>query len=84
MLLGLQAHAAGQNLLLFFPRDRRALAMDMEIALTGWPSARTVILSPSARRPVTIRYLVTRRVAHNTVTLHWMIDLVDTGYALAS
>lgn len=84
LLLGLHTSAAGQNLLLFFPRDHRALAMDMEIALSGWPSARTVILSPTASRPVTIRYLVTRRVVHNTVTLDWTIDLVDTGYAVAS
>src|SRR5687768_4173790 len=61
-LLGLRPSGSRTNLLLFFPRHRRVLSVDMEVALTGWPSVRTVVVTPMASRPRTVRYLVSRRV----------------------
>jgi PAS domain-containing protein len=83
-LLGLRPSGAGRNLLLFFPRHRRVLSVDMEVALTGWPSTRTVVVTPTASRPRTVRYLVSRRVLRDAVELQWTIEVVDEDFAAAS
>ena len=83
-LLGLRPNGADRNLLVFFPRHRRVLAVDMEVALTGWPSTRTVVVTPMASRPRTIRYLVSRRVLGGAVELQWTIEMVDEDFAAAS
>jgi hypothetical protein len=75
-LLGIRPNSCGRSLLLFFPRYRRAVAVDMEVALTGWPTARTVVLSPMTKRPLPIRYLVSRHLFRRAVELHWTIDVV--------
>ena len=76
-LFGIRPNNSERSLLLFFPRHRRALALDMEVALTGWPTARTVVLAPIARRPLAIRYLVSRHVFRSAVELHWTIEIVE-------
>ena len=83
-LLGLRSSGPGRNLLLFFPRHRRVLSADMEVALTGWPSTRTVVVTPMGSRPRTIRYLVSRRVLRDAVELQWTMELVGEDFAAAS
>ena len=83
-LLGLDTSGSDRNLLRFFPRHRRALAVDMEVALTGWPTVRTVVMAPLTSRPRTIRYLVSRRLRRNAVELHWTIECVVEDFAAAS
>jgi hypothetical protein len=83
-LLGLRPSGSGRNLLLFFPSHRRVLSIDMEVALTGWPSVRKVVITPMASRPRTIRYLVSRRVLRHAVELQWTIEIVDEDFAAAS
>ena len=83
-LLGLGVHSYGRNLLLFFPRHRRHVIFDIEVALTGWPSVRTAVLMPMARRPLTVRYLVSRQLRSGSVELHWSFDLIREDLAAAS
>ena len=83
-LFGLRANGSNRSLLRFFPRHRRLLSVDMEIALTGWPSVRTVVVTPVASRPRTVRYLVSRRVRGETVELQWTFEVVDEDLAAAS
>jgi hypothetical protein len=80
-LLGVHPNSSGRSLLLFFPQHRRALAIDMEVALTGWPTARTVVLTPMAKRPVAIRYLVSRHFMRSGVELHWTINVIPGSAA---
>jgi hypothetical protein len=82
-LLGLDTSGAGRDLLRFFPRHRRVLCVDMEIALTGWPIVRTAVVTPMAARPRTVRYLVSRRVLRNQLELQWTIEVVE-DFASAS
>ena len=84
VLLGLDTGASERNLLLFFPSHRRALSLDMEIALAGWPSVRTVVVTPVASRPLTVRYLVSRRVLREGVELQWTLQFVAEDFAAAS
>jgi hypothetical protein len=75
-LLGLSAaRARGQNLFLFFPSSVRAMVLDAEIACTGWPNGRTVMLEPLTRRSVSVRYLVSANVGPGMVRLNWFFDL---------
>lgn len=83
-LLGLDTNGSDRNLLLFFPQHRRALSVDMEVALTGWPSVRTVVVTPIAGRPRTVRYLVSRRVLRTAVELHWTVEFAAEDFAAAS
>lgn len=84
-VLGLgHAIAPGANLLLFFPRSRRHVIFDMEVALTGWPSARTAVLNPAATRPRMVRYIISRRVFRALVELHWSFDLIAEDLTAAS
>ena len=83
-LLGLRPSGSDRNLLPFFPCHRRVVSVDMQVALTGWPSVRTVVVTPVASRPRTIRYLVSRRVLRDAVELQWTIEAVDEDFAAAS
>ena len=75
-LLGI-GHEDRENLLRFFPQHRRQVVFDMQVALTGWPAARSTVLAPLAARPVAVRYLVSRRVLQPAVELHWTFDLAE-------
>ena len=83
-LLGLRASRSDHNLLIFFPRHQRVLSVDMEVALAGWPSRRTVVVAPLASRPRTVRYLVSRRVLRDVVELQWTIEILEEEFAAAS
>jgi PAS domain-containing protein len=75
-LFGLSAaRARGHNLFLFFPTSVRAMALDAEVACTGWPNGRTVTLEPLTRRSLTVRYLVTANVGSGVVRLNWFFDV---------
>jgi hypothetical protein len=74
-LLGL-GRPADANLLSFFPQHRRELQFDVDVALVGWPSERVVVLATASKRPATVRYLVSRRIAHAEVELHWQFEVM--------
>jgi hypothetical protein len=52
---------------------RKALEFDMEVALTGWPTERRVVLEPLAMRPQALRYRVGRSLAAEGIELFWIL-----------
>lgn len=65
----------GDNLLQFFPAHRKAVLFDMEVALTGWPSGRTLVLRPMSAYPLSVSYQVSRRIDSESVGLFWRLDV---------
>lgn len=63
----------GDDLLSRFPTLRKALAFDMEVALTGWPTERRIVLEPLSVRPQALRYRVGRSLAVDGVELFWIL-----------
>jgi hypothetical protein len=59
-VLGAPRLGRGDDLLSCFPSLRKALLFDMEVALTGWPTERTILLVAISRRPRAVRYRVCR------------------------
>src|SRR5262245_37915730 len=75
-LLGLTSVAArGQNLFLFFPNCIRAMALDAEIACTGWRNGRTVTREPLTRQARNVRYRVSANLGGGAVRLNWFFDV---------
>ncbi len=72
-LLGVPRLGRGDDLLTRFPRLRKALEFDMEVALTGWPTERTVVLEPLAMRPQALRYRVGRSLGTAGIELFWIL-----------
>lgn len=64
----------GDNLLLLFPSYGKALVFDIEVALTGWPTGRTVLMKPFGAQPVAVRYRVSRHVGGDGVALFWQLQ----------
>jgi hypothetical protein len=73
--------ARRQNLFLFFRDNRASVARDAEIARTGWPTGRTVLLEPLTRRPLPVRYTVCLRYGASGTGLHWSFDTHCPGAA---
>ena len=44
----------------------------MEVALTGWPTERTIVLEAMSRRPCTLRYRVSRWLSTDAIGLFWI------------
>lgn len=67
----------GDDLLKFFPLPRKALLFDIEVALTGWPTQRTVVVSNVEGRPITMQYRVSRRLQESSSrgSLYWHLRL---------
>jgi hypothetical protein len=78
-LLRLGNGGRGENLLLLFPHYSKALVFDIKVALSGWPTGRTLMLRPFSGRAVVVRYRVSRRTPSDTVELFWELrsDEVD-------
>lgn len=72
-LLGLPA-AGPRNMLLVFPQWSRALAFDMQVALTGWPTGRTLVRARLGAPATAIRYRVSRRIGVSRVELFWHLE----------
>jgi hypothetical protein len=56
-----------------FPSLKKALRFDMEVALTGWPTERTIVLVELSQRPVALRYRVSRKWSADEVGLFWRL-----------
>jgi len=74
-LLGHIGLERGDDLLMLLPLPRKALAWDIQMALTGWPSEREVTLKWLGVRPVIVRYRVSRRLEARDVALYWHMEL---------
>jgi hypothetical protein len=72
-VLGTPRLGRGDDLLSRFPSLRKALAFDMEVALTGWPTERTIVLEPLSMRPQALRYRVGRSLAADEIELFWIL-----------
>src|SRR5262245_4191128 len=77
-LLGHPELVRGDDLLRLLPLPRKALAVDIQMALTGWPTEREVTLRWLGVRPVVVRYRVSRRLEARDVALYWQMELRAT------
>jgi len=77
-LLGAPRLERGDDLPSCFPARRRALLFDMEVALTGWPTERTIVLEAMSRRPCTVRYRVSRWLSTDAIGLFWIWSGAET------
>ena len=77
-MLGLK-DGGRHNLLLAFPDSCKALVFDIEVALTGWPTGRTVALRKPGACTAAVRYRVSRRLDSERLELFWQLhcDTVD-------
>lgn len=81
-LLGAVYLARGDDLLMLFPLRRKVLLFDIQVALTGWPTQRIVVVKPLGMRELTVRYRVSRRLKAQGMGLFWQLDTaVADGYA---
>lgn len=72
-LLGSPRLGKGDDLPSRFAALTKALRFDMEVALTGWPAERTIVLAELTRRPVALRYRVSRNCSDDHVGLFWRL-----------
>ena len=72
-LLGVGGLRRGDNLLNLLPLPRKALLHDIDAALQGWPSSRTVTIEVGLRERK-VRYRVSRRLQHAGEGLCWLLD----------
>lgn len=72
-LLGLPS-VGPRNMLRVFPQWSKALVFDMQVALTGWPTGRTLVLERIGVPPTAIRYRVSRRIGVERVELFWHLE----------
>jgi hypothetical protein len=63
----------GDDLPSRFASVGKALRSDMAVALTGWPTERTVVLVEIPRRPLAVRYRVSRTCATAEIELFWLL-----------
>jgi hypothetical protein len=78
-LLGNVALDRGADWLRLLPLPRRALVRDIQLALTGWPTERDVILKRFGRRSVALRYRVSQRLQDKGVGLYWQLQTSDAN-----
>jgi hypothetical protein len=72
-VLGGQRLDRGDDLPGRFGSATKALRTDMEVALTGWPTDRTVVLDDMARGPVAVRFRVSRKLSTENTELFWLL-----------
>jgi hypothetical protein len=73
-LLGVGGLRRGDDLLNLLPLPRKALWHDIDAAVRGWPSSRTLTIDAPGLRERTIRYRVSRRLQQAGEGLFWLID----------
>lgn len=76
-VLGLPRLGRGDHLPSRFASVRKAVLADMEVALTGWPTERTIVLIEISRRPVAVRYRVSRKLSTEENSLFWLLGLAE-------
>ena len=82
-VLGLPRLNRGDDLPTRFSSVKKALMTDIEVALTGWPTERTIVLVEISRRPVAVRYRVSRTLATDDIELFWLLGLAETSVCCA-
>ena len=65
----------GRDLVALLPIARKAVLRDIEIALTGWPARRTVVLEPAGARAQAVTYRVSQQLKSGRTALFWQLDL---------
>ena len=80
-LFGIADSGRRENLLKLFPQYGKALVFDIEVALTGWPTGRTLLLQPLAAQPIPIRYQVSCRAGTEKLQLFWQLYLEQPSTA---
>jgi hypothetical protein len=78
-LLGIGGLRRGDNLLNLLPLPRKALMHDIDAALRGWPSTRTVSIDAPGLRERKVRYRVSRRLQQAGEGLFWLLDEQSPG-----
>jgi hypothetical protein len=78
-LLGVGGLRRGDNLLNLLPLPRKALMHDIDAALRGWPSTRTVSIDAPGLRERKVRYRVSRRLQQAGDGLFWLLDELSSG-----
>ena len=77
-LLGVGGVRRGDDLLNLLPLPRKALSHDIDAALRGWPSCRTVTIDAGLRERK-VRYRVSRRLEPAGEGLFWVLDELSSG-----
>ena len=77
-LLGVGGLRRGDDLLNLLPLPRKALWHDIDAALRGWPSSRTVTIEAGLRERK-VRYRVSRRLEQEREGLFWLLDELSSG-----
>ena len=77
-LLGVGGLRRGDDLLNLLPLPRKALWHDIDAALRGWPSSRTVTIEAGWRERK-VRYRVSRRLQQAGEGLFWLLDEPSPG-----
>ncbi len=75
--LGAPPIGRGDDLVKRFHSRRKALMFDMEVALTGWPTERTIMVGAISRRPLTVRYRVSRWWSTEEIGLFWLFNVAE-------
>lgn len=78
-LLGVGGLLRGANLLNLFPLPRKALLFDIDAALQGWPTTRTMAIETPGLRERRVRYRVSRRLQEAGTGLFWLLDEPSSG-----
>jgi len=78
-LLGVSGLRRGDNLLHLLPLPRKALRHDIDAALRGWPTSRTVSIETPGLRERRVRYRVSRRLQQAGEGLFWLLDELSSG-----
>lgn len=78
-LLGVGGLRRGDNLMNLLPLPRKALRHDIDAALRGWPSSRTVAIEAPGLRERQVRYRVSRRLQEAGEGLFWLIEELSSG-----
>lgn len=63
----------GDSLLHFFPLHQKAVVFDIEVALAGWPTERTLTVKTPLASPMTVHYRVSRRSVPDSDGLFWQL-----------
>ncbi len=83
-LLGVGGLRRGDDLLNLWPLPRKALWHDIDAALRGWPSSRTVTIEAPGLRERKVRYRVSRRLQDSGEGLFWLIDELSSDILAVS
>lgn len=55
------------------------MLFDMEVALTGWPTERTLLMAVTSKGHVAVRYRVSRERFNDGMGLVWVLTVARSG-----